>query len=85
MSDKELTVGEPDEYERQRLEREKESDAARLKFVAMVKDENYYHEPYSRWSLKQHWSGARGGFADEQLQTRWHDFEAGWKAAKGIQ
>lgn len=52
----------------------------RQAFVAMIRDENFYMEPYSRQSLKQHWSGAPGGFADKQLQRRWRDFEAGWKA-----
>lgn len=62
-----------------------ENDAARKAFVAMIKDENFYMEHrYSHWSLKQHWSGAKAGFADEQLQKRWKDFEAGWKAARRI-
>ena len=72
------------DYEQRCVEREKESAAARAQFVAMIKDENYYLD-YGKWSLRQHWSGARGGFADEQLQKRWRDFEAGWKAAKGFQ
>jgi len=49
-------------------------------FVAMVRDENFYREAWSRWSLKAHWTGAVGGFADEMLQKRWKDFQAGWCA-----
>ncbi len=56
---------------------------AREAFVRMIKEENFYGERWSAWSLKQHWSGKEGGFADEQLQKRWHDFEKGWKAARG--
>ena len=52
-------------------------------FVAMIKKENIDHERWAAWSLKQHWSGREGGFADEQLQRRWRDFEAGWNAARG--
>lgn len=61
----------------------REAREARAAFVKLIKDENFYSD-YSRWSLKQHWSGADGGFADDQLQKRWHDFERGWKAAKGM-
>lgn len=61
-----------------------ENSDARKAFVAMIKDENRDEEErWSRWSLKQHWAGADHGFADDQLQRRWRDFEAGWKAAKG--
>ena len=56
---------------------------AREAFVLMIKSENNDGERWSAWSLKQHWAGKERGFADDQLQRRWHDFEAGWKAAKG--
>jgi hypothetical protein len=56
---------------------------ARAKFVEMIKDENFYHERYSRSSLRQHWSGAEEGFHDEELQRRWKGFLAGWQAARG--
>jgi hypothetical protein len=49
-------------------------------FVALIKKENADRDHYSRWSLKQHWSGAHAGFADENLQQRWLDFKAGWNS-----
>lgn len=49
-------------------------------FVALIKKENFERDPHCRWSLKQHWTGAAAGFADEALQRRWHDFSAGWAA-----
>lgn len=55
-------------------------DSARKAFVAMIKRENQMRGTWSRQSLKAHWTGACGGFADESLQRRWRDFEAGWNA-----
>jgi hypothetical protein len=55
-------------------------EGCREAFVKTIKDENVLRD-FSKWSLRAHWSGASGGFADEQLQRRWHDFVAGWLAA----
>lgn len=52
---------------------------ARNAFVKIIKDENFYSSG-SKWSLKWHWTGAQGGFADEMLQRRWMDFLKGWNA-----
>jgi hypothetical protein len=54
---------------------------ARAAFVTFIKEEDSDRETWARYSLRQHWSGADGGFHDHQLQQRWRDFEAGWKAA----
>lgn len=56
--------------------------AARAAFVKKIKKDEEFSEAWSRTSLKQHWSGALRGFADERLQRRWEDYLAGWKAAK---
>ena len=53
---------------------------ARAAFVKLIREENVYSD-FSKQSLKQHWSGADGGFADEFVQNRWTDFYSGWQAA----
>ena len=58
-------------------------DACRAAFVAKIKDENFYQDCWARSSLKAHWSGARGGFADDIINKRWRDFLAGWMASNG--
>ena len=58
-----------------------EFDACRAAFVAKIKDENLYREPWARESIKAHWTGAKGGFASERLNNRWEDFRAGWLAS----
>ena len=55
---------------------------AREAFVAFIKDEDSDREPWARYSLRQHWSGADEGFHDHQLQRRWKDFKAGFEAAR---
>lgn len=55
---------------------------ARVAFVAMIKEENFYAD-FTKQSLRQHWNGAASGFHDHQVQSRWHDFLAGWKAMQG--
>lgn len=57
-------------------------EQARTAFVAFIKDDDRDRERWARYSLKAHWTGAKGGFADDQLQGRWRDFLAGWKAAE---
>ena len=49
-------------------------------FVKMIKKEENFFDP-CRQSLKQHWSGKNGGFANNMTQQRWRDFEKGWDAA----
>lgn len=58
---------------------------ARAAFVRFIKEEDADREPWARYSLKQHWNGAEGGFGDHRVQGRWKDFLAGWEAAKGNQ
>lgn len=53
---------------------------ARAAFVKIIKDENFYSN-YCKQSLRQHWAGAKAGFADEAVQRRWRDFLAGWRAS----
>jgi hypothetical protein len=62
---------------------EKDFKEKRAAFVKAIKEEDFYREPWARYSLKQHWNGAKDGFHDHQLQRRWHDFALGWDAAKG--
>lgn len=52
---------------------------AREAFVKMIKEENFYND--DNQSIRQHWSGKIGGFADRTIQARWRDYESGWKAA----
>lgn len=59
---------------------EEEWVQCRAAFVKAIKEENFYRD-VGRWSLKQHWAGPRDGFADTQLQARWHDFKLGWEVA----
>jgi len=56
----------------------------RAAFVKCIKEEDADREPWARYSLRQHWSGAAEGFHDHQLQQRWRDFAKGWDAAKGL-
>ncbi len=56
---------------------------ARIAFVKMIKDENFYSD-FSKQSLRQHWNGKKSGFHDHLVQRRWQDFLAGWKSAKGF-
>ena len=48
-------------------------------FVIMIKEENFYGDISQ--SLRQHWSGKKGGFADQTIQKRWSDFQRGWNSA----
>jgi len=50
----------------------------RASFVKSIKEEYSDREPWARYSLKQHLSGAENGFHDHQLQQRWGDCANGW-------
>ncbi len=56
---------------------------ARLAFVVIIKEENFYSDGHKQ-SLKAHWTGKPRGFADDNLQRRWHDFLLGYEAASKL-
>lgn len=58
--------------------------SCRSAFVSMIRDENKMREGYWKQSLKAHWTGQDGGFADEFLQRRYNDFVAGWNSCNLI-
>ena len=59
-------------------------EACRVAFVTLVKDENSTKEGWCKSSLKQHWSGAKNGFADHSVNRRFNDFKDGYNAALAL-
>ena len=57
---------------------ELKKDLCREAFVDKIKKENFESPTGLKQSLKQHWTGAQGGFWDEFLQERYLDFQSGW-------